>query len=185
MKAVFLDRDGTINIEVDYLSDIKQFRLIAGSAQAIRKLNKLGYLVIVISNQPVVAYGMLNKAGVDKIHNEMLKRLARNRASIDAIYYCPHHPKGKIKKYSITCQCRKPGIELIKRAKKNHKIDSEGSYFIGDRTGDILAGRRAGLKTILLKTGYGGKDNVHKVKPDQIANNLYDAAMIIKNNTRP
>lgn len=180
MRAVFLDRDGTINREVNYLRDVRQLRILPNVAEAIRQLNRLEYLVIVISNQPVVARGWLSERGVDEIHDELKKRLTKKNAKIDAIYYCPHHPNAKLNKYRIDCQCRKPNIEMIQKAVNHFKIDLQKSFVIGDRTPDILAAQRAGMRSILVKTGYGGNDNTYNVEPDEVAKNLNDAVTIIK-----
>lgn len=180
MRAIFLDRDGTINREVDNLRNVRELKILPHVARAISQLNRLGFLVIVISNQPVVARGWLSEQGVDEINNVLLKRLAKKDARIDAIYYCPHHPNANKQKYCANCRCRKPNIGMIQKAVKYFKIDLNKSFFIGDSTRDMLAGSRAGVKTILVKTGYGGNDKMYKVKPDAIAKNLYEAVTIIK-----
>lgn len=180
MRAVFLDRDGTINREVDYLRSIRQLRILPGAAWAIQRLNRLGFLVIVISNQPVVGRGWLSEQALGKVHDELQRRLSRKGAKIDAIYYCPHHPDANLKQFRLNCDCRKPNTGMIKKALRDFDIDLRKSFLIGDRTGDILTGHRTGLQTILVKTGYGGSDNLHKVKPDAIAENLTEAVIIIK-----
>lgn len=179
-KAVFLDRDGVINKEVDYLRNLKQLRLLPGVAQVIRKLNKLGFLIIIVTNQPVIARGWLTEKEVDDIHSVLIKRLSQKSAKINAIYYCPHHPEANLKKYRIYCHCRKPNIGLIKKAVKKFKIDVKKSFMVGDSTTDILAGKRAGLKTILVETGYAGKDGKYNIKPDCAIKNLSQAIKIIK-----
>lgn len=179
-KAVFLDRDGVINKEVDVLRDLKQLRLLPGVARVIRQLNKLGFLIIVVTNQPVIARGWLTEEEVDDIHNVLIKRLSQKGAQIDAIYYCPHHPNANLKKYRRRCQCRKPNIGLIKKAVKKFKINIKKSFMIGDSTADILAGQRAGLQTILVETGYAGKDGKYNIKPNFIIKNLSEAIKIIK-----
>lgn len=177
--AVFLDRDGTINREVDYLTDIKQLRLLPGAAKAIGELNKLGMPVIIVTNQAAIANGRLDEAGIERIHNGLKKRLAIYGAKIDAIYYCPHHPDAKRAKYKADCQCRKPNIGMLTQAAKDFKIDLQRSFLIGDRTVDILAGNRAKTKTILVKTGYGGQDKLHYTYPDAVAANLYEAVDLV------
>lgn len=179
-KAVFLDRDGVINREVDVLRNLKQLRLLSGVARAIRELNKLGFLIIVVTNQPVIARGWLTEEEVDAIHNVLIKRLVQKGARIDAIYYCPHHPNANLKKYRRRCQCRKPNIGLIKKAVEKFEINVKISFMIGDSTGDILTGKRAGLQTILVETGYAGKDGKYNVKPDFVIKNLSEAIKIIK-----
>lgn len=178
-KAVFLDRDGTINKEVDVLRDIKQLKILPGVGQAIKKINQLGFLAIIITNQPVIARGWLNEKEVDAIHAVLIKRLNKKGAKIDAIYYCPHHPNANLKKYHLLCKYRKPNIGMIKEAVRQFKIDIKSSFFIGDTTSDILAGKRAKLKTILVKTGYAGKDGKYSVRPDFTARDLKEAVKII------
>ncbi|MBI3589571.1 MAG: HAD family hydrolase [Candidatus Liptonbacteria bacterium] len=178
--AVFLDRDGTINREVDVLRDLKQLKILPRAAEAIKKINRLGFLVIVITNQPVIARGWLTEKEVDKIHAVLISRLARKGAKIDAIYYCPHHPNANLKKYRVKCHCRKPNIGMILKAAKKYKINLKKSFMIGDHTRDILTGKNAKLKTILVKTGYAGKDNYYKIKPDFTTQNLQGAIKIIK-----
>ncbi len=179
-KAVFLDRDGVIVREVDKLHRLDQLRILPGAAKAIREINRLGYLAIVITNQAVVARGWITEAGVDEIHAVMIKRLSRQDAKIDAVYYCPHHPNADLKKYRLVCRCRKPNPGMILTALKKFNIDRRRSFMVGDKTGDILAGRRAGLKTILVATGYGGKDDQHEARPDFAAKDLKQAVAVIK-----
>ena len=171
-KAVFLDRDGVINEEVDHLNNVADLRILPGAASAIKKMNEAGYHVIVVSNQAAIAKGIMTPAGLSAIHDEMKKRLADEGARIDGIYYCPHHPDGTLEEYSFTCACRKPETGMIDQAAKDFDIEVGKSFMVGDTTGDILTGRRAGLKTILVKTGYAGKDNRYDVSPDFIAEDL-------------
>ena len=179
-KAVFIDRDGTINKEVDHLHRLGQLKVLPGAGRAIKQINDLGFLVVVITNQAAVAHGMLTEADLNTIHAALRQRLARNGARIDAIYYCPHHPDAKLKKYRVRCTCRKPGTTMIKKALRELKISAKNSYLIGDHTNDILAGERAGLRTILVQTGYDGKDGKNTATPDFIAKNLLAAVKIIR-----
>lgn len=184
-RAVFLDRDGTIIRELDNmrLSDLPRMRFFPKVAEAIRSLNKLGFLVIVITNQPVVSRGWATEREVDQIHAVLVQRLAKKGAKIDAVYFCPHHPDANIPKYRKRCRCRKPNIGMIIKAAKKFNIDLKKSFIIGDRTADIAAGNRAGMRVILVKTGYAGRDGKHKGKPDFVAKNLREAVGIIQNNT--
>lgn len=174
-RAVFLDRDGTINEEVNYLCDTNNLKILPGVAEAIRMLNKNKYKVIIVTNQSAVARGLLTIEKLNKIHEKLLNLLSSKGAVIDAIYYCPHHP-------SENCECRKPKIGLILRASREHNIDLDKSYMIGDKLADIEAGKKAGCVTILVKTGYG-KEEINKinfeVQPDFIAEDLYEAVKII------
>jgi histidinol-phosphate phosphatase family protein len=178
-RAVFLDRDGTINREVDLLRELRQLRLLPGAAKGIRALNRMGYRVIVITNQPVVARGWLTEGQLRSIHRALEARLRRRGARLDAIFYCPHHPDADLAKYRIRCRCRKPGTALIRRAVRELGLAATGSFMVGDSTRDVLAGRRAGLETILLATGYAGKDGKYAVRPDHTAADLASAARLI------
>src|SRR3989344_2450798 len=115
-KAVFLDRDGTINREVDVLRNIRQLRILPGSARALAAFRRLGYLIIVVSNQPVVARGWLSEKEVEEINQVLLRRLAKKGAKVDAFYFCPHHPKANLKRYRIKCSCSKPKPGMIRKA---------------------------------------------------------------------
>lgn len=178
--AVFLDRDGVINREVDNLSKIEQLRLLPKSAEAVKIFNNLGILVIIITNQPVIARGWITSKELEEIHRVLLKRLSEKGAKIDAIYYCPHHPNANLKKYRQNCSCRKPKIGLIEKAAKDFPINLKKSIFIGDSTRDILTGKNAGLDTILVKTGFKGEDGIFDIKPDFEAKNLLEAVKIVK-----
>jgi len=181
--AVFLDRDGTINQEVNYLSDPEHFELIDGVGEAIAKINEAGLLAVIITNQPVVARGDLEVSGLNVIHNKMDTLLGGHGAYIDRLYYCPHHPDSgfanEVAALKLDCDCRKPNIGLIIKAKKDLNIVLEESWFVGDSTRDILAAKNAGLKSVLVCTGHAGKDNTYKVIPDSIAENLNEAVELI------
>jgi len=178
-KAIFLDRDGVINEEVDQLCRAENLKIYDFAAKAIKKINEIGDLAIIISNQPMIAKGFMTENDLNEIHKKLETELGKKGAKIDAIYYCPHHPEkgfpGEILELKIKCKCRKPEIGLFLKAKKEFNIDFKKSYLIGDKTSDILAGKRTGCKTILVKTGYGGKDKLFNVKPDFVAKNLLEA----------
>ncbi len=154
-RAVFLDRDGTIIEEVSYLSNLEDVRLIPGADTAISILNKAGFKVIVVTNQSGIARGFFNEDFVMETHRELQSKLARNGAQIDAWYYCPHHPDQGAPPYRKICSCRKPGIGMIEEAAKELKIDIRHSFMIGDSLRDLETGWRAGMKSILVLTGYG------------------------------
>jgi D,D-heptose 1,7-bisphosphate phosphatase len=185
-RAVFIDRDGVINKEVGHLTSLNQFELIPGVAESIRKINNQGILVIIITNQPVIARGELNVKELRIIHNKMDTLLGISGAYIDAIYYCPHHPhkgfKGEIAQLKKECLCRKPSPGMILRAANELNISLEKSWMIGDSTSDILAAKNANIKSILVKTGHSGKDGKYNIKPDYIANNLKEAINLIISN---
>ncbi len=149
-KAIFLDRDGTINKYVGFLRDISEFELIEGVSEAIKKINKSGYLAIVVTNQPVIARGEVSFEELNKIHQKMETLLGQDGAYIDDIFYCPHHPdkgfEGERIEYKIECECRKPKPGLLLQAAEKYNIDLSQSWMIGDGTNDVEAGRRAGCK---------------------------------------
>ncbi len=153
-KAVFLDRDGTINVEKNYLHRISEWEWIPGAIEAIRRLNDAGYLVIVVTNQAGIARGMYKEEDVHRLHNQLDVMLAPLRAHIDAYYYCPHHPDFGEK---ISCDCRKPAPGMILQAQKDWNIDLPHSYMVGDKIADIDAARAAGVRPILVATGYGAE----------------------------
>lgn len=156
--AAFLDRDGTIIRQVELLHDSKQMRLLPGAAEAIRMLNRNGIKVIVVTNQPVVARGISTLSDVTNMHELLNRRLRRNRAHVDAFYFCPHHTNATIEEFKCACNCRKPNPGMILLAAAEHGLNLGQSVMMGDTTQDILTGRRAGVRTILVKTGHGGKD---------------------------
>ncbi len=179
--AVFLDRDGTIIKQVELLHRATDVKLLPGAAKAVKAMNKLGYLTVIVTNQPVVARGISTPKEVDQIHALLIGRLGKSGAKIDAVYYCPHHSEATLKKYRLRCKCRKPEIGMILDAAKKYGIDLKKSFMVGDSTRDTQAGNRAKLRTILVKTGHGGKDVWQfKSKPDFVVKNLSEAIRIIK-----
>ncbi len=155
-KAIFLDRDGTINKYKGFLTKEEDFELIDGVTDAIKLINQSGYLAIVVTNQPVIARGEVTISELDNIHNKMETLLGNEGAYIDAIYYCPHHPDkgfdGEILELKIECDCRKPKSGMLLKASKDLNIDLSKSWMIGDSENDILAGKNAGCKTVLLSS---------------------------------
>lgn len=161
-KAIFLDRDGTINKYVGYLRTPEQFELLEGVGEAIRKINLSGYLAIVVTNQPVIARGEVTVDGLQEIHNKMETMLGKEGAYLDGVYYCPHHPDkgfaGEVEELKIVCECRKPKAGLLLQAAKDFNIDLSESWMIGDSENDVLAGKKAGCKTAFLGNGKFGQD---------------------------
>lgn len=181
-KCVFLDRDGTIIHDRGYIGKVKDIMLIPRAAEAIKKLNKAGFLVIVTSNQSGIARGYFDIDAVTKVNAEIQRKLIKYGAYIDASYYCPHFTEGKNKKYVKKCFCRKPSQGMIKMAVRDFKIDIKKSFVVGDKLTDVLFGKRSGAKTILVLTGQG-REEVKKItaktKPDFIAKDLNSAAEFI------
>lgn len=153
-KAIFLDRDGTINRYVGFLRDIDDFVLLDGVAAAIRKINASGYLAIVATNQPVIARGEVTVAQLEEIHNKMETLLGAEGAYLDGIYYCPHHPHkgyaGEIPALKIECECRKPKAGMLLKAADDFNIDLSESWMVGDGENDVLCGRNAGCRTAII-----------------------------------
>jgi D-glycero-D-manno-heptose 1,7-bisphosphate phosphatase len=153
-EAVFLDRDGTLIEEVHYLAAPKQVRLIPGAADAVRKLNDAGVLVVVVTNQAGVARGYFPESRVAEVHARLSELLAAHGARIDAYFYCPHHPEGA-GAYRVACECRKPKPGMLLTAARELDIDLARSWMIGDKPCDAEAGTAAGCRTLLLRTGHG------------------------------
>lgn len=187
-KVVFLDRDGTINIEKNYLHKIEDFEWEKEAKKAIKIFNDLGYKVIVITNQSGIARGYYTEEDVIKLHYYMNKELKRNNTKIDKYYYCPHHKDGK-GKYKKECLNRKPEIGFFEKIQKEFKVDLRNSIIVGDKLSDLEAGIRIGIKPFLVKTGHG-KENIEKVYfKAEIERSLIEVAEKIKkmygcNNTK-
>jgi histidinol-phosphate phosphatase family protein len=188
-RAVFLDRDGTLNVDMDCLRRAEELELLPGVAEAIHELNYHGWRTVVVTNQPVIAKGFCDEAELQKIHNKLETLLGREHAFLDRIYFCPHHPEkgfpGERPDLKIECDCRKPKIGMIEKAVADLNIDLSQSWLIGDTTTDLQTAKNAGLKSILLQTGYGGKDGKHGVRPDFVADNLLDAVRLLLAQTKP
>jgi histidinol-phosphate phosphatase family protein len=182
-RAVFLDRDGTINREVNYLIHHNQFELLEGAEQAIKRLNASEYRTMVITNQPVLARGECHVDDLKLIHNKMETLLGAQGAFIDRIYYCPHHPHkgyaGEVPELKIDCDCRKPKPGMIERAVADLNIALDQSWLVGDTTVDVATARAAGVRAILVETGYAGLDYRIMVTPDFVAPNLLTAVEFI------
>lgn len=161
-KAVFLDRDGTLNKYVGFLRSVDDFELIDGVAEAIKRINASGYLAIVVTNQPVIARGEVTVHQLQEIHNKMETLLGLEGSYLDAIYYCPHHPHkgyaGEIPEFKIECDCRKPRPGMLMKAAEDFNIDLSQSYMIGDSENDVKAGLAAGCKTVLLSEPQSDSD---------------------------
>jgi D,D-heptose 1,7-bisphosphate phosphatase len=171
-RAVFLDRDGTIAIDVPYCRRPEDFKLFPGTARAIKLFNEHGYKVIVITNQSGVARGYFDEDMLDRIHQKMRQDLTEDGARLDGIYYCPHHP-------DENCECRKPKPKMILQAADEHGIDLKQSFMVGDMPMDIQAGQNVGCRTVLLLPDTG--EDELEPKPDYTAPDLYAAALWIIN----
>lgn len=182
-KCIFLDRDGTINKHCGFLKSVEQFELLPYVSEAIKEINQSEYLVIVATNQPIVARGECSFEELEFIHMKMETLLGKENAYLDDIYYCPHHPhkgyKGEITTLKFSCDCRKPKIGMLTTAANKYNIDFYNSWYIGDTTIDIQTGINAGMHTILVKTGEAGMDEKYDVHPEYQVNSLLEAVRII------
>ena len=154
-KACFLDRDGVLIKEVNYLSSPNQVQIFPESVKALKILQKYQYRVIVVTNQAGVARGYFKESSVSKVHKEIDRQLLRYGLKIDAYYYCPHHPDGTVREYSINCNCRKPMPGMILKAAQDFRLDLSKSFLLGDKMSDLLAAENAGCVGGLVETGYG------------------------------
>jgi len=184
-KAVFLDRDGTLNFDPGYLGNPKNLKLFPDSGNVLAELkNKHHFKLIVISNQSGIARGIITEEEVISVNKELNKKLLEFNVQIDAFYYCPFHPDFSSKE---ECLCRKPSPKMIFDAARDFNINLSNSYFIGDSASDIKAGKSADLITILVKTGYGAESISILQKennfPSFVANNLIEACKFIINNS--
>ncbi len=154
-RAVFLDRDGTINTDVEYLNSPSQLEIIDGAPNAIKSLNEAGFCVVVVTNQSGIARGLIDEDSIPEIHDAMVRMLGQKGAFIDGFYYCPHHPEGIVEKYRCVCRCRKPEPGLVLRAAADFNIDLCQSYVVGDKVSDIQLAHNAGSIGIMVLTGHG------------------------------
>ena len=179
-KAIFLDRDGTINVEKDYIYKSEDLVFEEGTIEALKTFKNLEYILIVISNQSGIARGYFTEEDLNIFNNNMNEILKKNGVEITEFYCCPHHPDG-IGEYKKVCECRKPNNKMIEDAIKKYNIAREKSYMIGDKTSDIGAGLKSNLKTVLVKTGYGLKD-MEKIDKNEtlVCENLKDFSEILK-----
>ncbi|HEV8376910.1 MAG TPA: HAD family hydrolase [Candidatus Polarisedimenticolia bacterium] len=179
-RAVFLDRDGTVADEVGYVNHASRLRLLPRSAEAVRKIRETGFLAVVVTNQAGVARDYFEEFVVGETHERLKALLAEQGASLDGIYYCPHHPKEGIAPYRQDCQCRKPRPGMLVQAARDLGIDLARSYMVGDGIVDVGAARAAGVVPVLVLTGYGRGHFEHRrsrwsAQPEHIAEDLFDA----------
>jgi len=184
-RGVFLDRDGTINEEIDFLRTPDELRLIPGAGAAIRSLNERHLVTCVISNQSGVARGFLTEADLLPIHERLEQELGRDNARLDRIYYCPHHPTEGRPPYNIACECRKPKTGMLRKGAEEFGLDLKRSFVVGDRIVDVQAGQAVGATTILVLTGYGKtaaeECSTEGVRPDRTATSIVEAVDFILN----
>lgn len=186
-RAVFLDRDGVINEENGFVTKFDELKIIFGVVEAIKILNKEGFKVIVITNQPQVARGLCSEKDIENLHQELGSQLESLGAHIDGFYFCPHHPEthhqdipSYAQRYRISCNCRKPAIGLVEKAAQDFSINLKKSFFVGDRTVDVKTGADSGCSTFLVRTGFGGSDKKYEYEPDFRVSDVLEAAKIIE-----
>lgn len=177
-RAVFLDRDGVINEEVQYLSEPARLRLIPGAARAIQRLNRRSIAVVVVTNQAGVARGLYPESQIDVLHHALAELLSREGARIDRFYYCPHHPAEGLPPYRLECACRKPQPGMLLQAAIDLELDLAHCWIVGDKASDLIVGEHTGCQAILVETGYGRQtwsEWSESFQPCYVAHDLADA----------
>ncbi len=184
-RAIFLDKDGTLIDNVPYNVDPRRVRLTHRALEALRRLHDLGFLLIVVSNQPGVAFGYFDEPALETLTRHLALLLASNGAPLAGFYYCPHHPQAHLRYYRLACSCRKPRPGLISAAALVHDIDLARSWVVGDILNDVEAGARAGCRTILLDNGNETEWQRGEFRrPDAVVADLFQAADVIEQATR-
>ena len=178
--VVFLDRDGTLNVEVGYIRNVEDLVLIDGAAEAVRKLNQAGIAAILVTNQSGAARGYYAESHIHELHARLLKLLNAENAHLDNIYYCPHLEEGTVPPFNRVCDCRKPEVGMVEQAYAEHpELDRSRSFVIGDKATDVELARNCGAKGILVTTGYGTAvlkgEYQHIVEPDFQAPSIVEA----------
>ena len=186
-RAVFFDRDGTLNEEVGHLSDPHQFLVYPFAARAVRMVNEAGLLAIVVTNQSGVGRGFFAESLVRRVHRQLTRRIAAGGGRLDAIFYCPHHPEASVERYRVVCACRKPAPGLVEAAAKQFGIELSKSFVVGDRFVDIRLAHRVSARSVLVLTGVGRAELEEEQsngteQPDHIAENVYEAVRWIVRN---
>jgi D,D-heptose 1,7-bisphosphate phosphatase len=180
-RAVFLDRDGTINVDTHYPHDANLLEIIPSSLDALRILNQLPVHIIVVSNQAGIALEIFTRKDMSNFNKELRTRVKKAFGRIDAFYYCPHLEPKNLKPGQIPCNCSKPSSGMLLEAAEDYNIDLPSSFIIGDKTSDIVAGETVGCTGILVKTGKGGKEEgALPIKTNLIVVDLYEAALIVQ-----
>lgn len=181
LKAIFLDRDGTINVDVGYNYKISDFAFEKYAAQGLKILQKNNFSFFIVTNQSGIGRGYYTEKDYADFNNHVVKQLEKNGIQITKTFFCPFHPTAGIGKYKQDSPLRKPNCGMLEQAQKEFSIDKNQSWMIGDKWSDIKTGEKFGIKTILLKTGKGGCDNEHKTQTTYVADNFIDAAKFIIN----
>jgi D-glycero-D-manno-heptose 1,7-bisphosphate phosphatase len=181
-KAIFLDRDGTLNVDVGYLHRLEDLELFPWTGDALRLLKRAGYLLVVVTNQSGIAHGLIAPEFVPACHDEMRRRLAPAGADLDALYFCNHHPRGSIAELAIDCRCRKPLPGMVDDAVRDLQVDPSQSWVVGDKWLDVDLGHAVGARSILVRTGWGVEQERQRPegqRVDAICDNLIHAVSVI------
>jgi len=182
IKAIFLDRDGTINVDKDYVYKIEDFRLEKNVIPALKLFREHGFELIIVTNQSGIGLYYYTEDDFWKFNNHVIKELRKHNISILKTYFSPYHPERGIGKYKKDSHCRKPGPGMLEQAEKDFQIDNSKSWIIGDKWSDVKAGKNFGIKSILVMSGKAGSDEKHKTDVEYIAEDLLDAAKFIVKN---
>lgn len=181
-RAIFLDRDGTLNVDVGYLHRLEDLQLFPWTGDALRLLKRAGYVLVVVTNQSGIAQGLIAPGFVETCHAEMRRRLQPAGADLDALYYCQHHPRGTVDGLNIDCRCRKPLPGMIEDAVRDLQIDPACSWVVGDKWLDVNLGHAVGARSILVRTGWGSEQERRRPEGQQveaICDNLIHAVSVI------
>jgi D-glycero-D-manno-heptose 1,7-bisphosphate phosphatase len=180
--AIFLDRDGTLNVDVGYLHALDQLELFPWTVDALRLLKRAGFALVVVTNQSGIAQGLIEEGFVEAAHAELQRRLEAEGAGVDGYYYCPHHPMGSVARYRAECACRKPRPGMIEAAVRDLDIDAARSWVIGDKWMDVDLGHAVGARGILVRTGWGRFQEARRGdgrRADAVCDNLMHAVSVI------
>jgi D-glycero-D-manno-heptose 1,7-bisphosphate phosphatase len=179
-RAIFVDRDGTLSEKTGPVADPEHLRLLPRTAAAIRRINHSGWQVIVVTDQPGIAFDEFDENVLANVHDRLRLLLLEDGARLDGIYHCPHHPEGKVERYRRDCACRKPGIALFERARDEMGIVLNGSFFVGDSPHALQAAAACGMPSVLVRTGEGRETEAAlariDVAPAQVVDTIEDAA---------
>ena len=185
LRAVFFDRDGTLNEEVGHVDDAARFRVYPFASRAVREINDAGLLAIVVTNQSGVGRGIFAEDLVARVHQQLVRELQAAGARLDRIYYCPHHPEAEIAAYRQQCACRKPSPGMLEQAAEEFGIQLRRSFVVGDRYVDVEMAHRVGAASVLVLTGFGQNEWEQErsrwpEQPDHVAANVYEAVQWIR-----
>ncbi len=156
-RAAFLDRDGTLNVEIQYLHRVQDFEWIPGAVESVRRLNEAGVLVLVVTNQAGIAHGKYTERDVHTLHDHMRRELEEHGAHVDRFYFCPFHPEGVIPEYRRASRCRKPNAGMLEQGMSDWELGPDECVMVGDKNSDVEAGLSLGVQTVLVETGYGAE----------------------------